>query len=710
MNTNDSITGETPEDPRKGWVSLADFPVDSYVLQFVEMADSWSSFYLRFALLDYEMKTVEFHPGQKMIRINKKEHMLTTESVARILETLATLQDQKKEADVSAQEIPKAIEPIQQGVKSNVDGLELGLDAPRGWVRLRGLPESLPISLTDDYGVTAKYICTTDQRSVEVDFPSRKLCLNGKIVYGTLTSSTIRLLSQYIPRSDEEIARGATSIRFGEGKEAPVDAHAPRDAEGSPEAPHASTGAPHAHPSGSSREDLKPEKFGGSGLTIKAIGIGGWRDWVRGYRELREKGSVATAADNTARFSIGGGIAYGAAEVSKYLGANWISMGFAPMKFGWIPGIGAIIGGGTLLARAGADKARYERWVRQKFEQTARDAKLDTETEEQALEYIRAQIEKNCDIHSNKLLNDDAEQHIIQALHKSGIAKPALAPYLGSEKQYAEYCFTQLTALCAAASVEHANIAGLNHHEVDALKKYHLETAEDKEAIRKSLVEMCNVYARLVGGYHRDKRESQVYGAVIGASLSMAGQSGGLSIVGGGLLLGARRMWVENKKSKLHIELDSKGDLVGKKKGKRREHVVSPELSRGEFTLVDHDVFHASAEMKAADLPDRAKKWLPKLVLPHHLHDMEFANAEQMGQEASAEVMSNLKNQTNLKKPGTPFEIEQAQKASDAEAQMLRELEKELRELPDKLDDAQAQFRKADSSLGATGPEERARR
>ena len=435
--------------------------------------------------------------------------------------------------------------------------------------------------------------------------------------------------------------------------------------------------------------------FGGDGFM-------GWRKGVRFYREHRDHGTLTRAADNVTRFAGAGGLGWAVGAVSKYLFANSLHWSL-PMRYGLVPGLGAGVAVAQLGARKAAEEIHYQRWVKTNFERIAGAAKTTAENEDQALRNVRKLIEKNTNKNSNKLLDTVAEQDVIDVFHKSGIAKLALVPFLRNEQQYAEFCFILFTELCKTAA-ENAAIAGLNTQEREALAKYHLTgitDAAEKAKIRKSLVEMCNVYGRLIAQYHRSKREAQLYGSILGASGSMAWQSGGFSLLIGGLALGARRWWVSRENDKLHIEIDEHGELKGKKKGKHRGPIIPPELSRGEYSLVDHSILHACEAMTKDGLSDEGKRWFDRIVIPEHLEEMDFHTAEEMAKEASPEVVSHLTTFKAFSKPASEDEIK-------LKFDAWRMCQDRLQKMEDKLDELPAQIQGIRyKAAGAKTPKQR---
>ena len=438
--------------------------------------------------------------------------------------------------------------------------------------------------------------------------------------------------------------------------------------------------------------DIPDQQYGGPGL----FPWPGWRNHLRTYRSGRQH-RMLSGPDTALRYAgsvgVGSGVVYGATQM---FGNTLASSAIAETAA--VYGAGPAALGGLIGIRAGADQWRYRYFVRPEFDRICMRSLTSEEQDKgpkKSIEGIRKDLKKYGAKASQKLLDTSAEQHLIEALHARKIADPSIAPFMRTERQYAEYAYTRFSLMCEAAHQRDkqgkSKHPGLTQEQHDTLAAHYLPAITDPaehEKKRKNLLQMSVVYGRIIKHYHKKKRTAQTGGGIFGSTLVMSAATGSFlpGAIGIGTFFG-KKIWDKIESDNLHIEVGADGEL----RGKDGFPILSPDVEvdageDGRATLYHAEEFTAADGQTFDDIKDDdAGGWHKKMVLPPKVQNMRFGSQETYLKTCAAFVLNHLLDVEPPKEKPKDADIEHAKQKYELEQDRYKALRKEGEELPDKI-------------------------
>lgn len=291
-----------------------------------------------------------------------------------------------------------------------------------------------------------------------------------------------------------------------------------------------------------------------------------------------------------------------------------------------------------------------------------------------------------------EIIDDASEARLLEGLHEFMQGRLGQMPRLGSEENYAKYCFVRIVEACTVASNKAE--AQRNEGEKELAKYAPSELIEADPQNQPSLKadalgqiehvrQAAIAYGKLLAERERRENEVLVTGAIVGTSIGTFFTFGPLGPVAGAAALGARKLYRNHVDGRVHIEIDERNKVAGKNgmpvynpiETRRRSGVASI-FQRGNRIA---EVERSPEKLKEWGDEEGVKSMLKLIVIPAASQDRcrkgHIRSARALAEETAPIVQSGLESRGVQKpgKKGAPAEIDELKEKLASAKEELKE-------------------------------------
>src|SRR3989339_33659 len=308
-----------------------------------------------------------------------------------------------------------------------------------------------------------------------------------------------------------------------------------------------------------------------------------------------------------------------------------------------------------------------------------------------------------------ELIDQPGEQEFIKAFHMVIRDRLANIPHLLTEERYAQYCFTVMVEACknSAAKEENARNGAekilANYHPFDTAGNRLPDAAERILHMRQISI----TYGKMLAERERQEGESQITGAIVGASIALLFTYGPLAPIIGGIAWTGRRLWCRHKEAQVHIEVNERNELVGKE----GQPIYNPTTYRSDVVSLYRNgdfVTQAEDEAKRKEWREEegGKSWLKSIVIPaesvQRCRTGAIKTPRGLALETAPRVQEQLKNQRiEHRPPVNTSKVREIEMQIEAETEDLKNLRAQRSPSKDALDQCAARLKELRKALSA---------
>lgn len=306
-----------------------------------------------------------------------------------------------------------------------------------------------------------------------------------------------------------------------------------------------------------------------------------------------------------------------------------------------------------------------------------------------------------------ELIDQPGEQELIKAFHIVMRDLLANIPHFVTEERYAQHCFTKMVETCknAAAKAENARTAEekimANYHPFDAAGGRLPDAAERILHMRQIAI----AYGKMLAERERQEGESQITGAIAGASVGLLFTYGPLAPIVGGAAWAGRKLWRRHKETQVHIEVNERNELVGKE----GQPIYNPTTYRSDVASLYRNgdfVTQAEDEAKRKEWREEegVKLWLKSIVIPaesvQRCRTGAIRTPRDLALETAPRVQEQLKNlRIEYRSPVNTSKVRGIEMQIEAETEDLKNLRAQRSPSKDALDQCAARLKELRQAL-----------